>query len=97
MDLKEFFFILSYHQMKLNPSKCVFAIKGGKDVGFLVSFKGIKPNPKTNSIHTKYDSSLDCEGSSTSYKEINYPQSIHSLTGRMHLAILQDLEEHNQL
>jgi hypothetical protein len=29
--------------MKLNPSKCVFAIKGGKFIGLLVSSKGIEP------------------------------------------------------
>lgn len=46
LDLEEFFFILSYHQMKLNPSKYVFAIKGEKDIGFIVSFKGIELNPK---------------------------------------------------
>jgi hypothetical protein len=32
--------------MKLNPSKYVFAIKGEKDIGFIVSFKGIELNPK---------------------------------------------------
>jgi hypothetical protein len=29
--------------MKLNPSKCVFAIRGGKFIGLLVSSKRIKP------------------------------------------------------
>jgi hypothetical protein len=33
--------------MKLNPSKCVFVIKGEKFLGFLVSFKGVKLNPET--------------------------------------------------
>jgi len=30
--------------MKLNPSRCVFAIKKGKVLGFWVSSKSIKPN-----------------------------------------------------
>jgi len=45
LDLKEVFVVLNQYQMKLNPSKCVFAIKGGKFLGFLVSSRGIKPNP----------------------------------------------------
>ena len=43
------FVILSQYQMKLNPSKCVFTIKGGKKFSFLVSSKKIEPNPKQNS------------------------------------------------
>jgi hypothetical protein len=31
--------------MKLNPFKCVFAIRGGF-LGFLVNHRGIEPNPK---------------------------------------------------
>jgi hypothetical protein len=31
--------------IKLNPFKCVFSIKRGKFLGFLVNDKGIKPNP----------------------------------------------------
>lgn len=32
--------------MKLNPTKCVFTMKVGRFLGFLVSTKGIKSNPK---------------------------------------------------
>jgi hypothetical protein len=44
--LKEVFQILEDHNIKLNPSKCVFAIRGGKFLVFLVSHIGIEPNPK---------------------------------------------------
>ena len=44
LDLEEVFIILKHHQMKFNLSKCVFAIKGGKFLGFIVSNKGIKSN-----------------------------------------------------
>jgi hypothetical protein len=44
LDLEEVFIILKHHQMKFNLSKCVFAIKGGQFLGFIVSNKGIKPN-----------------------------------------------------
>ena len=32
--------------MKLNLSKCVFAISSGKFLGFMVSQRGIEANPK---------------------------------------------------
>jgi hypothetical protein len=43
-DLREVFQVLENHNMKLNSSKCVFAIRGGKFLGFLVNHKGIEPN-----------------------------------------------------
>jgi len=44
LDLEEVFIILKHHQRKFNLSRCVFAIKGGKFLGFLVSNKRIKLN-----------------------------------------------------
>ena len=32
--------------MKLNPAKCAFFIRGGKFLGYMVSGKGIEPNPE---------------------------------------------------
>jgi len=43
-DLREVFQVLESHSMKLNPSKCMFAIRRGKFLGFLVSNRGIEPN-----------------------------------------------------
>jgi hypothetical protein len=38
-------------QLKLNPEKCVFGVRRGRVLGYLVSVKGIKANPdKINSI-----------------------------------------------
>ena len=34
--------------MKLNPKKCVFGVKGGKCLGFLVDESGIEANPDKN-------------------------------------------------
>ena len=44
-DLRETFTTLRRHQMRLNPDKCVFAITGGKCLGFLVDKRGIDANP----------------------------------------------------
>lgn len=46
LDLEEFFFVLSQYKIKLNPFECVFTIKRGKFMGFLVSSKEIEPNPE---------------------------------------------------
>lgn len=43
-DLKEMFTVLDKYQMKLNPAKCAFFIKGGKFLGYMVSARGIEPN-----------------------------------------------------
>lgn len=39
-DLQELFLILYKYQMKLNPTKCMFPIRGGKFLVFLVRAKG---------------------------------------------------------
>ena len=44
-DLKETFNTLRKYNMKLNPTKCVFAITLGKLLGFMVSQMGIEANP----------------------------------------------------
>ena len=45
-DLKEMFNTLRQYSMKLNPSKCAFGVSFEKFLGFMVSQKGIKANPK---------------------------------------------------
>lgn len=44
-DLKETFITLRKYRMKLNLSKCVFGVQGGKCLGFLVDQRGINANP----------------------------------------------------
>ena len=44
-DLKETFDTLRKYKIKLNPSKCVFAVSLGKFLGFMVSQWGIEANP----------------------------------------------------
>ena len=45
-DLEETFTTLRQYQMKLNPNKCAFGVVFGKFLGFMVSQRGIEPNPK---------------------------------------------------
>ena len=44
-NLKETFDTLRKYKMKLNPSKCVFAVSSRKFLGFMVSQQGIEANP----------------------------------------------------
>jgi hypothetical protein len=51
-DLEETFASLRKYRWKLNPNKCVFDIPSGKLLGFIVSQRGIKANPKKISAIT---------------------------------------------
>nr|KYP34877.1 Retrovirus-related Pol polyprotein from transposon opus [Cajanus cajan] len=43
-DLAEIFGALRKHNMRLNPEKCTFGVKGGKFLGFMLSVRGIEAN-----------------------------------------------------
>lgn len=45
-DLEKVFTVLKEYRIKLNSAKCVFNIKVGKFLGFMVSKDGIEPNPE---------------------------------------------------
>jgi hypothetical protein len=40
-------------KMKLNPKKCIFGVPSGKLLGYIVSSRGIDPNPEKVSVITK--------------------------------------------
>ena len=45
-DLQETFDRLRYYDLRINPSKCVFGVGGGKFLGYLVTARGIEANPE---------------------------------------------------
>ena len=45
-DLQETLDTLRSYNIKLNPSKCMFGVTAEKFLGFIVSHRGIKENPK---------------------------------------------------
>ncbi|XP_021762924.1 uncharacterized protein LOC110727653 [Chenopodium quinoa] len=50
-DLRETFETLRRYQMKLNTEKCMFGVRSGKFLGFMVSKRGIDANPdKVNAV-----------------------------------------------
>lgn len=44
-DLTMIFAELRKHNMRLNPKKCTFGVKGSKFLGFMLTYKGIEANP----------------------------------------------------
>jgi hypothetical protein len=52
-DLAETFDNLRKFKMKLNPKKCTFGVPSGKLVSYMVSRRGIDPNPEKVSAITK--------------------------------------------
>ncbi|XP_073017906.1 uncharacterized protein [Primulina eburnea] len=69
-DLEETFATLMQYGIKLNPAKCIFGVKSGKFLGFMVTERGIEVNPE------KVKSVL-CMPSPQSVKEVQ------KLTGRI--------------
>jgi len=45
-DLEELFTTIAKYRLKLNPEKCVFRVKAGKFLGFLLTERGIEANPE---------------------------------------------------
>ena len=51
-NLEEMFANLKRYRWKLNPSKCIFGVPSGILLGYIVSTRGIKPNPNKVSTIT---------------------------------------------
>ena len=51
-DLEEMFANLKRYRWKLNPSKCIFGVPSDLLLGYIVSARGIEPNPKKVSAIT---------------------------------------------
>ncbi|XP_072083529.1 uncharacterized protein [Arachis hypogaea] len=45
-DLEEVFKQVRKHNMRLNPKKCAFGVKGGKFLSFMLTARGIEANPE---------------------------------------------------
>nr|XP_025682208.1 uncharacterized protein LOC112783462 [Arachis hypogaea] len=69
-DLAEIFGQIRAYNMRLNPEKCAFGVRGGKFLGFILTSRGIEANPE------KCQAILDMN-SPTNIKEVQ------RLTGRL--------------
>ena len=44
-DLEEVFEVLQWHKLRLNADKCVFGVKTGKFLGYMITYRGIEVDP----------------------------------------------------
>jgi hypothetical protein len=51
------------NKVKLNPEKCVFGVPRGMLLGYIVSQRGIEPNPEKVVAHDRMGPILDLKGS----------------------------------
>ena len=61
-DLRIAFGCLRAKGVKLNPEKCVFGVPRGMLLGFIISQRGIEPNPKKVSAITRMGPIRDLKG-----------------------------------
>jgi hypothetical protein len=61
-DLRVMFDYLRANGVKLNPEKCVFGVRRGKLLGFIISQRGIKPNPEKVSALDRMGPIRDLKG-----------------------------------
>nr|XP_025665327.1 uncharacterized protein LOC112764025 [Arachis hypogaea] len=69
-DLEEIFSQIRKYNMRLNPEKCAFGVKGGKFLGFILTSRGIEANPE------KCQAILDMQSPKTT-------KDVQRLTGRL--------------
>ena len=61
-DLRIAFDCLRAKEVKLNPEKCIFGVPRGMLLGFIVSQRGIEPNPKKVEAITRMGPIRDLKG-----------------------------------
>jgi hypothetical protein len=77
-DLRETFANLRSVGLKLNPKKCVFGVRSGKLLSFLVSKRGIEVDPKKiQAIYTKHEACAKQEASTAFIRKTGSSKSIH--------------------
>ncbi|XP_050211877.1 uncharacterized protein LOC126662033 [Mercurialis annua] len=82
-DLAETFEKLKGFNLKLNPEKCVFAVRSGKFLGHLISEKGIEANPeKIEAVMNMKAPSSWTEECNTAFEELKVYLSTPPVLGR---------------
>jgi len=58
-DLQKTFDILRAFNIKLNPKKCIFGVRSGKFLDFMISSRGIEANPNKIQGCPRYEATLE--------------------------------------
>ncbi|XP_019172504.1 PREDICTED: aldehyde oxidase GLOX1-like [Ipomoea nil] len=49
-DLADCFSVMRKYNLRLNSKKCAFAVRGGKFLGYMVTWRGFDPNPEKEEV-----------------------------------------------
>jgi hypothetical protein len=74
-DLAETFANMRDARLRLNPEKCVFGVRQGKILGYLVSHR--RGQPDQNSGHHQHDAPAISQRRPAPDRQIGHPQQIH--------------------
>ena len=96
-DLRIAFDCLQAKGVKLNPEKCVFGVPRGMLLGFVVSQRGIEPNPDKVSAITRMGPIRDLKGGTEGHGMPSVPQPIHLASRQERLTPVSTLEENRAL
>jgi hypothetical protein len=97
MIFKEVFSVLIQYQIKYNPSKYVFSIKGGKFLGFLVSSKRIDPILKKIQAILNMTPPQTVNEVQCFTKRLNALNILIARLGEHTFPFFQDIEKHDHL
>ena len=93
-NLKETFSTLCKYSMKLNATKCVFAVVLGKFLGYMVSQRGIEANPDNNqgqiTKNSEGGSELDKKGCSSKQIRLQGNGQVHTILQGFEKGLLVD-------
>ncbi|XP_042400996.1 uncharacterized protein LOC121991034 [Zingiber officinale] len=90
-DIEETFGTLRTYRVKINPQKCLFGVKSGCFLGYIVTERGIEANPsKVKVLQDMPAASQESEGGSTPYGTNNRAVQIHLEDHRPEFALFQD-------
>jgi hypothetical protein len=76
-NLAETFANMRDARLRLNPEKCVFGVRQGKILGYLVSHRGIKANPTKIQAIINMTPPAVTQRSATTDRQVDCPQQIH--------------------
>ena len=67
-DLEETFANLKRYRWKLNPLKCIFGVPSGILLGYIISARGIEPNPDKGLHHHQHETANMHQGYTETYR-----------------------------
>ncbi|KAL0383201.1 UNVERIFIED_CONTAM: hypothetical protein Scaly_0607400 [Sesamum calycinum] len=89
--LESAFAIMRTYGMKLNTTKCMFGVRGGKFLGYMISEKGIEANPEK--IEAIVEVAQDVQRGAEANRKDCLLKPLHCEINKQKFAFLQGVEE----